>query len=243
MSSIATSDVTTDVTAPLPASTSRSAGLLYLVMAAGTAFGMGYAEPKLRVAGDAAETFRRMMSSETLFRLGFLSNVVALVAFLFLADALYHLFEGVDRRQARLLLVFVAAGTSIHLLSMAHPVVAMALAKHPYPGLDASQAQALALALLDAHWYGRAIAAIFWGLWLLPLGLLGWKSGWMPKPIAVLLAVGCFAYLADSAATLLFPAYSALTGVSLVVPTAGEIGCIIWLLSGGVRLRARRGLL
>ena len=98
------------------------------------------------------------------------------------------------------------------------------------------------MAFLDAHWYGRAIAAILWGLWLLPSSLLGQKSRWMPRPIALLLAVGCFAYLADSVANLLFPALKSLTGAILLLPTAGEIGCIVWLLSGRVGRRQANAL-
>ena len=44
---------------------------------------------------------------------------------------------------------------------------------------DQAQRNALAMLFLNLHNQGFVIAEIFWGLWLFPLGLLVWRSGFM----------------------------------------------------------------
>ena len=65
---------------------------------------------------------------------------------------------------------------------------------------------ALVLLLLDTQHYGILIAQIFFGLWLVPLGYLAYKSaGWFPKWFGVLLIVGGVCYLVDLLAAFLVP--------------------------------------
>ena len=59
----------------------------------------------------------------------------------------------------------------------------------------ADQLHALVMFFLDLHEYGVFIASIFCGLWLLPLGYLVFKSGYIPRILGVLLMIGCFGYL------------------------------------------------
>jgi hypothetical protein len=50
---------------------------------------------------------------------------------------------------------------------------------------------------LDLHDYGFSVAQIFWGLWLVPFGLLVYRSGFLPRILGVLLVIACFGYLAN----------------------------------------------
>ncbi|MHC4073208.1 MAG: DUF4386 domain-containing protein, partial [Planctomycetota bacterium] len=50
----------------------------------------------------------------------------------------------------------------------------------------------LVMLFLDLHKHGIGIAQIFWGLWLLPLGYLVFKSGFLPRILGVLLIIGGF---------------------------------------------------
>jgi hypothetical protein len=217
--------------------TARVAGVLYLLMGAGTAFGMGYVDPLLRASGDAAETARNLRSSASLFHAGLASTAFGLVAMLFLASALYEIFASVDRGHARLLVVFVVAGVSIALLNMVHLLVAIRLSRGAgdLPAVETPQLQALMTTFLAAYGFGRHLAGIFWGLWLLPFGLLILRSGLLPRVLGILMTIGCFAYLFHSSAWLFFPSWGAIAQRSLLIPTLGEVGTILWLLVRGVR--------
>ena len=64
------------------------------------------------------------------------------------------------------------------------------------------------MVFLNLYRDGIAVVEIFWGLWLLPFGLLVFKSGFVPRIFGVLLIIACFAYLTGSVTHLLLPRYA-----------------------------------
>jgi hypothetical protein len=217
----------------------RIAGAWYLLMGLGTAFGMGYVNPLLHESGDGAVTARAIQSSEWLFHAGFASTAVGLIAMLFLANALYELFESVDRGQARLLVIFVVVGVSMALVNLVNLLAAIQLSRGGgyLAAFEPAQRDGLMMAFLAAYKLGGHTAALLWGLWLLPFGLLILRSGFAPRVLGVLMVVGCFAYLFHAFAWLLFPSLGAIAQQGLLIPTLGEVGTILWLLVVGVRER------
>ena len=70
----------------------------------------------------------------------------------------------------------------------------------------AAGSNALVLLLLDTQHYGTLIAQVFFGLWLVPIGYLAYKSaGWFPKWLGVVLIVGAVCYLVDLLVAFLAP--------------------------------------
>ncbi|MCD4844290.1 MAG: DUF4386 domain-containing protein [Methanosarcinales archaeon] len=61
----------------------------------------------------------------------------------------------------------------------------------------ANQLNALVMLFLNLHKYGYFIAQIFFGLWLLPLGYLIFKSGYFPKILGILVMIACFGHLLE----------------------------------------------
>jgi len=86
------------------------------------------------------------------------------------------------------------------------------------------------------HNYGLGILEVFWGLWLIPLGLLIYKSGFIPWIIGLVLVVGGIAYMVDSFTFLLFPAYDSIPSGLIIVASLGEIAIMLWLLIIGVKV-------
>ncbi len=213
----------------------RRAGAWYLLMAIGTAFGMGYVDPLLRASNDGAVTASTIRSSVALLRAGMAGTALGMVAMLFLASALADLFEGVDRTQARLLVIFVVAGVSITMLRLATVPVVIGLAGGDgfALGIEPAQRIGLMMTILAAYRFGGLLAAVFWGLWLLPFGLLLLRSGLAPRVLGVLMTIGCLAYLLHVAVELFVPSLGPAVAWGLVVPTLGEVGTIAWLLLGG----------
>jgi hypothetical protein len=215
--------------------TARRAGAWYLLMGIGTAFGMGYVDPLLRASNDGTVTASTIRSSVALLHAGIAGTAIGMVAMLFLAGALYELFEGVDRAQARLLVVFVVAGVSITMLKMASVLVAIGLARGDgfALGLEPAHRIGLMMTFLAAYRFGGLVGTVFWGLWLLPFGLLLLRAGFAPRVLGVLMTIGCFAYLLHGVAELFLPSIGAVVAWGLVVPTLGEVGTIAWLLLEG----------
>lgn len=215
------------------------AGFWYFLLALLSPINLMYVSPKLIVAGNAAATAANIQAHEGLFRLGFVTDIAGQLAFLCAALALYELLVAVDKGLARLMAVLVIAAVPISILNQLNQFAALLL----LGGADylnvftAPQLQALATFFLEMQQKGVNIAEIFWGLWLLPLGILVFKSGFFPKVFGILLVIGCFGYTADSLVLFLFPGAAApldpaITAAELV----SEIPFMLWLLIRGARV-------
>ena len=98
---------------------------------------------------------------------------------------------------------------------------------------------ALAAWFLDMHSYGYPVAGVFFGLWLLPLGYMLFRSGYAPKALATLVMVGSFGYVGDVIARVLIGSASETLTPILVLPSViAEVSLIVWLLAKGLRTPA-----
>jgi hypothetical protein len=212
----------------------RTAGWLYLVVAVLGGFAELYVRSRIVVAGDGAATADNIRESATLFRLGFASDLVQATFFLFTAMALYLLLRDVSEMVARAMVVIVAVSVGIICLNLLNQHMALQVATRG--GSDAVAGQ-----FTDMHAAGYLIAQIFFGLWLLPLGYLVYRSGFVPRAIGVLLAVGCFGYLADTFVQFLAPGIAESVEPFVLAPAAvGELSLVVFLLVRGVRVVERR---
>jgi hypothetical protein len=70
---------------------------------------------------------------------------------------------------------------------------------------------------------------------LMTLGLLLYRSRYIPRALAVLLAAAGAGYIEDSLASLLVEDHSGLASAILLAPAVvGELGLTVWLLVKGV---------
>jgi hypothetical protein len=102
---------------------------------------------------------------------------------------------------------------------------------------DASQGDALAMLFLNLRNHGFDIAGIFWGLWLFPLGLLVYRSGFLPRILGVLLMLNCFAFTARSLSSLALPQYENIVSRLTSPLMFGELLFMFWLLVRGAKPR------
>src|SRR6516162_531218 len=101
---------------------------------------------------------------------------------------------------------------------------------------DKPQRDALAMLFLNLHRHGiDDVAAIFWGLWLFPLGLLVYRSGFLPRILGIVLMVNCFAYPVNSFAGLVLPQYEAIIARWMSPLLNGELLFMFWLLIMGAK--------
>ena len=73
---------------------------------------------------------------------------------------------------------------------------------------DKPQRDALAMLFLRVHDQETLAAMIFWGLSLIPLGILVYRSRFLPRFLGVWLIVNGLAHLANNLAGLLLPHYA-----------------------------------
>jgi len=215
----------------------RVAGILYIIMDIFMILSGMVVDPKLYVPGDAAATSINILASERLFRLGFVSWIVGFIVFLFLVLTLFNLFKSVDKGQALLMVILVVAGVPLSILNMLNqyaPIVLLSGAGY-LSAFNPAQLQTLSMVFLEMYNNGIMVAEIFWGLWLIPLGILVYKSRFVPKVLGVLLIIACFGHLLSFLSTFLFPNYSAILIPISEMVMVGELPIFLWLLIKGVK--------
>ena len=215
----------------------RLAGLLYAATLIPGFFSLLYVPSRFIVSGDAAATADRIAASEFVYRLGIVSELIGFTGFIFVVWALYRLLRGVDEAHAALMLILMLVSIPISLVNVLNEVAALTLFRGArfLSIVDKPQRDAMAMLFLDLHRHGIIVAEIFWGLWLVPFGVLVFKSGFLPRALGVLLIIACFGYLAESIAPLLFPESVKIVSRFARVLTAAELPTILWLLVVGAK--------
>jgi len=102
------------------------------------------------------------------------------------------------------------------------------------------QLNALNLLFLNLHKSGFTIAQIFYGTWLLPLGLLVYRSGFLPKWLGILLMADCAGCLIWFFQFFLLPGYEIITYPGLAISFIAEFSLSLWLLIKGVNTREHK---
>jgi len=221
----------------------RLAGLLYLLASIPGFFALLYVPSKIFVHGNATATANNIAAHEMLFRLGIAADLIGQALFIFVALALYYLLKGVNPRHALLMLTLILVAIPIAFVNELNSIAALILA-HGADFLsvfDKPQRDALARLFLDLRGGGFDVAGIFWGLWLFPLGLLVYRSGFLPRILGVLLMIACWAYLANSFTSLVLPRYEAMVNRWISPLQLAEMVFMLWLLIKGARPRAMAG--
>jgi len=221
-----------------PKQLARTAGVLYLLVVIVGGFAEGYVYPMVYAAGDAATTAGNLIANSGLVRLGVAADLFQATVWVLLAMTLYLLLKHVHKDAARAMVTFAAIGASITCLNAVFEFEALRVATGAVDlsSLTPAGSDGVTLLLTDTQNYGLIAAQIFFGLWVVPLGYLVYKSGWFPKALGVLLIVGALCYIVDALATFLFPDISQSVHSLIAVPgVIAELWMVGYLLVIGVK--------
>ena len=219
----------------------RLAGVLYLLVAIFGGFAQMGARASVLVTGDAAATAANIRASEAIFRFGFVADVINVVAFLGVALLLYAILAPVNRRWAGAFVAFNAIAVAIMGVDLVNHAGALIVATDPtYAAtLGAEAADSLAALFLELHRYGYLVAEVFFGLWLLPLGYVVFRSGMFPRVLGAGLVIGSAAYMVSFILDVTSPGFSSSLAVLVAMPAAiAEVSFLLWLLVRGANVAA-----
>jgi hypothetical protein len=221
-----------------PKRLARIAGLLYLVVGLLGAFAFAAVYSTMYVAGDAAATASNLVANAGLVRIGVAADLIQVTFWVFLSLTLYALLRHVNAYAARAMVVLVVIGASISFFNILFEFQGMRVATDPtyIAALGAAGSNALAMLMLDLQHYGYYIAGIFFGLWLVPLGYLAFKSNMFPKALGIVLVVGGVGYLFDTLAAFVAPELTAtIHPLAALLGIVAEVSLLAYLLVKGVR--------
>src|ERR1700682_6225272 len=216
----------------------RIAGAIYLSMIFTAPFSLIYVPNKLIVRGNATATANNILAHETLFRLGIVADLITTVIFIFVVMALYRLLSRVTPTHASHMVALALVSAAVGFMNVLNNIAALILFRGTdfLALLEKPQRDALAMLFIRLHGQGILINEIFWGLWLLPFGILVMRSGFLPRILGVLLIINCFAYVALSLTSLLLPDYAGVVSRFVFPAQFGELWIMLWLVIKGAKV-------
>lgn len=212
--------------------TARTTGLLYLTLAAVAVPGFLIIRPMLFDPDSPASTLANLLEHETLARLGIGLELALVAAQALCALWFFRLFRHIDSFTAGSLATFGLINAIVILASAACLGGALDIALTP-AATDAAGGAQLLYILGGSFW---GVGALFFGLWLIPMGLLALRSG-MPRALGWILVAGGVGYILDGFVAYLAPAADSVAALLVIPATVGEFWMIGWLLWHSFRAR------
>lgn len=171
--------------------TARLAGLLFLMMVVFGLLAEIFFRQKLFVTNDIAVTANNILSNAFLYRAGIISDILMSLSYLLTALALYKLLSPVNKSMAATMVVFATAGSVLLMFNILNEIAPLYIlsGNDNLSALNTSQQQSLAILFYSLYQHGYMIGQIFFSLWVLPLGVLIYKSGFIPKVLGILFVV------------------------------------------------------
>lgn len=212
------------------------AGLGLLLMMIPAIFSNYVVIQDLIVPGDAASTAANFLANEPQFRMSILGFTIVAILDVLVSWALYVFFRPVNKSLSLLtawfrlvytVILVVAVFNLLDALRLLTDVIHLTL-------FAAEEIHAQALLSLNAFNDEWAFALILFGVHLVLLGYLAFKSGYMSKILGILVIVAGLGYLIDSLSGLLFPNLGVAIGLFTFM---GEILLAIWLLIKGLNVK------
>ncbi|MDA3845813.1 MAG: DUF4386 domain-containing protein, partial [Vallitaleaceae bacterium] len=166
------------------------------------------------------------------------SDIIMSTAFLMMGITFYVLLKSVNKYVALVMLVFNIIGVPImclNLMSQYAPLLLLSGADY-LSAFSVDQLNALVLFFMNMHHYGYILATISYGTYLLPLGYLVYKSGFMPKILGIMLMIGAFSWLGDLFTKFLIADMNSTISTIIQIPESiAEFSFFFWLIIKGAR--------
>lgn len=213
---------------------SLTAGVALLLMSVLAIIGNVVVVDGLVTEGNPTQTAADITASAGLFRLGIASLVVVVALDVVVAWALYRVFSPVNKSLSMLAMALRLVYSGVLMVAIGQLLgVIRLLSNDGYLtvfGVDQVQAQAMVgIAAFNDIWY---VGQFLFGLHLLLIGYLAYRSGYVPKLLGALIVVAGLGYAADSLGAVLSPGgWTDISAFTFI----GEFLLALWLV-----IRARR---
>jgi hypothetical protein len=221
-------------------STARFAGLLYLLWIITGLYGLIYVPSKIMVRGDAVATANNILANEFLFRTYILNGLITSAIGVFLILVLYRLFKEVNEHHAKLMVALLFVQIPVDFVMEAFNIASLMVLKgEVLKTFELTQRQDLAMLFLKINDYGVWTLETFWGLWLFPLGILVYRSRFLPRFLGVWLIITGVFYLGLGFTSIMLPQYMdmVLNSVFALPAEIGEVALMLWLVIKGAKLQ------
>ena len=219
-----------------PQTYARAAGVLLLITIIAGGIGEAYVPAKLIELSDPAITARNIQASDFMFRVGFAFYLLEAVSDISLAMIFYLLLRPIREDLALLAVLFRIVSTSTFAFAMFfYFASSIVLERADYLGVFSSQQQdALALLLLRFYGICGGVFMLFHGIASILFGFLMFKSGYFPRILGALLALGGVGFVGRNFILLLAPEHA--SNFYLLPAVLGGVLMMFWMIIKGVNV-------
>ena len=216
----------------------RTAGLWYLLLVACGPLRLLYIPSKLYVHGNATATIGNIAAHERLFQAGIAGELLGALVLIFLVLAFYRWFKGVDRNLVMQVIFF--GGVMPAVLDFLNATLDLGVLTFARGGgflgvFDRGQLDAFGMLFLRLGDHANTAAELLWGVWLVPLGLLVYRSRFIPRFLGVWLVLNGFAYVAVCFTGIFAPRFQDTVFNRSFPIMLGEIALMLWLVIRGAK--------
>ena len=223
-----------------PFKAARLAGLLYLVAMATGLFAEFYVHfpSGLIVRGEAAKTASNILANERLYRIGIANNIITFAIDVVLIWALYVLLRTVNRSLALLAVFFRLVETTMACVAIVNYYVAMQFVTDADHLQVFNQGQLQALSVMHYNYaLTFNVVAIFLGSGSTIFNYLFFKSGYIPRGLALWGIFSSLVLLLSQFAIIIYPDVEKTIIPACFAPIViDEIALGFWLLFKGANI-------
>lgn len=192
--------------------------------------------PKLVIPGNIEQTVQNIVAHHGLFVAAIFCYLITFIEDVVIAWALYVLLVPVNRSVSLLTAWFRLVYTAIALFGWLNLVTVFRLLNTPdyLTAFGSAQLHAQVLLLLRSFRYDWSMSLVIFGIHLVLLGYLIYRSGYIPRIIGILLVIDGLGWVIDSLQPYLYP--NAHLGF-LFITFFGELVFMLWLLIRGWKIQ------
>lgn len=206
------------LTYPISRTASWIGGVALLLIAILAGAGYFGALAPLITNGDATQTAADIAASGAQFRLGVLCMVLAAILDVIVAAVLLAMLEPVNRILSTTAAWLRIAYRAVFLVAITQLAIVPTL-------LDDPQSPMNAIESYNIIW---RTGLILFAIHLFLVGYLGFRSGFMPKVLAALIAIAGIGYLVDGIGTILVADYTPTVSTFTFIGEVALIGRLTW---------------
>ncbi|MGB5507621.1 DUF4386 domain-containing protein [Robiginitalea sp.] len=216
----------------------RTTGFFYLLIITGGLMSGMFVRGTLIDPANAEITLNNLVENESLFRLGFLGDLIMVLSDVIVSVLFYFLLVNVHKGLAIFAAVFRLLQSTVlgaNLINLFKPILMI-------QGADKLSTEQLTdlssdvLTQIQVFDYGYLISGVFFAINCLLMGVLLYKSADFPKIIGVMIFIAGLGYVFNSMASFIAPSLIEIsTIVMLCTAVISELTFCAYLLIVGVR--------
>jgi Domain of unknown function (DUF4386) len=220
----------------------RMCGLVYLAVVVTGIVSLAWVPTRLNLDDNPANILAMIGAQNQLYRTGVGAWLLNQLAFLALGLSFYRMLREAHPATAMAMAALVVVSVPIGFIGAVHRLDALHWATDGAALGDPELRAAFAAQATESWRNTILVVQAFWGLWLVPLAYLLWRTRLVPVLLAVTLALGCCGYLLAVFGAVFSAEFNEtwVAHVATLPAAVGEIGTCAWLLFAGARWRRRQ---